>query len=117
MDREASDKGSDGITSRSRLADIAGDGYSIYDMINKARGLGFTDASIQIALGRQINPATGKLFTRAEVKIAMAVPVSTDQNLPSAFGNVEGGMVQGQEMFNNVMKRLKRSVSRTLNPF
>ena len=86
--------------------------FTIYDVINELRGKGYTDSAIALFLSREINPDTQKNFTKKEIKAAMAVPIDIENTLPSAFGDVEGGIAQGQKMFTEVMEKVRRSAAR-----
>lgn len=86
--------------------------FTIYDVINELRGKGYTDSAIELFLSREINPDTQKNFTKKEIKDAMAVPIDIENTLPSAFGDVEGGIAQGQKMFTEVMEKVRRSAAR-----
>ena len=86
--------------------------FTIYDVINELRGKGYTDSAIALFLSREINPDTQKNFTKKEIKDAMAVPIDIENTLPSVFGDVEGGIAQGQRMFTEVMEKVRRSAAR-----
>jgi hypothetical protein len=86
--------------------------FTIYDVINELRGKGYTDSAIALFLSREINPDTQKNFTKKEIKDAMAVPIDIENTLPSVFGDVEGGIAQGQKMFTEVMEKVRRSAAR-----
>ena len=97
-----------------KFQDPSSNQYTIFNVVNDMRGDGYTDSAIALFLSRQINPSTGKKYTRAEVKDAMAIPVDIERSLPPVFGDVEGGVAQGQKLFVEVMTKLKASVKRML---
>jgi hypothetical protein len=97
-----------------KFQDPSSNEYTIFNVVNDMRGDGYTDSAIALFLSRQINPSTGKKYTRAEVKDAMAIPVDIERSLPVVFGDVEGGVAQGQKLFVEVMTKLKASVKRMM---
>jgi len=95
-----------------KFQDPSSNEYTIFNVVNDMRADGYTDSAIALFLSRQINPSTGKRYTKTEVKDAMAIPIDIERSLPPAFGNVEGGVAQGQKLFVEVMTKLKASVKR-----
>lgn len=86
--------------------------YTIHDAINELRGKGYTESAIALFISRQINPDTQKKYTKGEVTALLEIPVDIESTLPSAFGDVEGGVAQGQRMFTEVMEKVRRSAAR-----
>ena len=79
---------------------------NIYDIVGKARAEGFRDVIIEAFLKE-------KGYQVKEIKEAMSVPVDVlGATLPEAFKNVDGGVAVGQNLFNEVNKKLKRYASR-----
>ena len=95
-----------------KFQDPSSNEYTIFNVVNDMRADGYTDSAIALFLSRQINPSTGNRYTKTEVKDAMAIPIDIERSLPPAFGNVEGGVAQGQKLFVEVMTKLKASVKR-----
>ena len=86
--------------------------YTIHDAINELRGKGYTESAIALFISRQINPDTQKNYTKGEVTALLEIPIDIENTLPSAFGDVEGGVAQGQRMFTEVMEKVRRSAAR-----
>tara|TARA_S200002703_G_scaffold70754_1_gene61349 strand:- start:1417 stop:9504 length:8088 start_codon:yes stop_codon:yes gene_type:complete len=72
---------------------------SIDDVVRISRQNGFSDDAIKIYLDRQG-------FTVTDINNALSVQLDLFQNMPKEFGNVEGGMNKGMELFNQVRKKL-----------
>ena len=72
---------------------------SIDDIVRISRQNGFSDDAIKIYLDRQG-------FTATDINNALSVQLDLFQNMPKEFGNVEGGMNKGMELFNQVRKKL-----------
>jgi len=86
--------------------------YTIHDAINELRGKGYTESAIALFISRQINPDTQKNYTKGGVTALLEIPIDIENTLPSAFGDVEGGVAQGQRMFAEVMEKVRRSAAR-----
>lgn len=79
---------------------------TIYDIVGKARAEGFRDVTIEAFLKE-------RGYQAAEIKEAMSVPVDVlGATLPEAFKNVEGGVTVGQNLFNEIKKKLNKYASK-----
>jgi GNAT superfamily N-acetyltransferase len=75
---------------------------NIYDIVTQAREARFTDRVIAAFLKE-------RGYTATEIKEALAVPIDVfGAALPAGFANVEGGVAVGQDLFDSIMKKLKR---------
>ena len=74
-------------------------GQSMQSIINTGRENGISDASIREVL-------IGRGFNRTDINEAMTVRIDEDITMPSEFGNVEGGVEQGTQLFNEVRQGL-----------
>ena len=72
----------------------------MHSTVQYARQNGFNDEAIKEYLRRQG-------FKVAEINEAMEVPFEIGTNVPLEFGNVEGGMLKGMEVYKNVLDKLK----------
>jgi hypothetical protein len=70
-------------------------GMSIDNIVRTGRANGFSDASIRVVL-------KDRGFKAADIKEAMTVQIDLVTEMPSEFGNVEGGAIVGQKLFNEV---------------
>jgi len=70
-------------------------GMSIDNIVRTGRANGFSDASIKVVL-------KDRGFKAADIKEAMTVQIDLVTEMPSEFGNVEGGAIVGQKLFNEV---------------
>jgi GNAT superfamily N-acetyltransferase len=78
------------------------DTSNIYDIVTQAREARFTDRVIAAFLKE-------RGYTATEIKEALAVPIDVfGAALPAGFANVEGGVAVGQDLFDSIMKKLKR---------
>lgn len=77
---------------------------AITTMVSKLRQEGFSDVAIRKYL-------QSKNFLATEIKEAMAIEADqvlfNDTFVPAEFGNVEGGMLVGKQIFDQVIKKLK----------
>lgn len=77
---------------------------AITTMVSKLRQEGFSDVAIRKYL-------QSKNFLVTEIKEAMAIEADqvlfNDSFVPAEFGNVEGGMTVGKQLFDQVIKKLK----------
>ena len=71
------------------------------DIIKKARELGFKDEAIKDYLQR-----VEKLAAK-DVKALLQSPTPQQQTIPVAFGNVEGGMVVGEKIYNEINTKVE----------
>lgn len=78
--------------------DLKGDMQTV---INKAREDGFKDAEIKGVL-----QAIG--YKARNINEALKVEIETDVNMPSIFGDIEGGAVKGQEMFTRLREEVAK---------
>jgi len=73
-------------------------------MVSTLRQQGFSDIAIRKFL-------QNKNYSAVEIKEAMAVEAEqilfNDSFVPAEFGNVEGGMLVGRQLFDQVIKKLK----------
>ena len=82
---------------------MTGPNASISSILNIGRQYGFSDASIkQVLLGRG--------FKAADINTAMSPEYIIDlfKTMPNEFGNVEGGIIEGKKLFNEVRAELNR---------
>ena len=77
---------------------------SMTSIIDKGRANGFSDASIKQVL-------KGRGFKVADIRDAMEVKVDAFTQLPDAFGNVEGGINEGMQLFTEVRKKLSKFIT------
>ena len=78
------------------------DTSNIYDIVTQAREARFTDRVIAAFLKE-------RGYTATEIKEALTVPIDVfGAALPAGFANVEGGVAVGQDLFDSIMKKLKR---------
>lgn len=75
---------------------------SMDSIIEKGRQQGFPDAAIKVVL-------KNRGFKNADIKAALVVNViNKNTQMPNVFGNVEGGAISGQRLFNETRERLNR---------
>ena len=77
---------------------------SMTSIIDKGRANGFSDASIKQVL-------KGRGFKVADIRDAMEVKVDVFTQLPGAFGNVEGGINEGMQLFREVKQKLSKFIT------
>jgi len=77
---------------------------SMTSIIDKGRANGFSDASIKQVL-------KGRGFKVADIRDAMEVKVDAFTQLPDAFGNVEGGINEGMQLFMEVRQKLSKFIT------
>ena len=77
---------------------------SMRSIIDKGRANGFSDASIKQVL-------KGRGFKVADIRDAMEVKVDAFTQLPDAFGNVEGGINEGMQLFTEVKQKLSKFIT------
>jgi hypothetical protein len=75
------------------------DENSLYEIIEKSRGLGFSDQAIKIVLQK-------KGFKVSEINKAMLVPFDVLSDIPLAFGNLPGGMLEGSKIYKDITNEL-----------
>ena len=75
------------------------DENSLYEIIEKSRGLGFSDQAIKIVLQK-------KGFKVSEINKAMLIPFDVFSDIPLAFGNVPGGMLEGSKIYKDITNEL-----------
>jgi hypothetical protein len=75
---------------------------NIFDIVTMARQKGYTDKTIEIYLKQEG-------FAAQDIKDAMAVNSNIDgAQVPQEFGNVTGGMAQGQTLFDEIKAKLTK---------
>lgn len=75
---------------------------NIFDIVTMARQKGYTDKTIEIYLKQEG-------FAAEDIKDAMAVNSNIDgAQVPQEFGNVTGGMAQGQTLFDEIKAKLTK---------
>jgi hypothetical protein len=75
---------------------------NIFDIVTMARQKGYTDKTIEIYLKQEG-------FAAQDIKDAMAVNSNIDgAQVPQEFGNVTGGMAQGQTLFDEIKAKLAK---------
>ena len=77
---------------------------SMRSIIDKGRDNGFSDASIKQVL-------KGRGFPLVDIRDAMEVKVDAFTQLPDAFGNVEGGINEGMQLFTEVRQKLSKFIT------
>lgn len=82
---------------------------SMRDVIRVGRDKGYSDASIKKLL-------TDRGYTAKEVNEALAEYYDLLTQVPSEFGNVEGGMSVGKRIFEDVRNEVKRFANSRSNP-
>ena len=70
-------------------------GMSIDNIVRTGRANGFSDASIKVVL-------KDRGFKADAINESMTVQIDLVTEMPSEFGNVEGGAIVGQKLFNEV---------------
>jgi hypothetical protein len=75
-------------------------GLTMTQIIHMGRSYGFSDAAIKQTLLNQ-------KFKAKDIDVAMQVPYNTVDVMPAAFGNVEGGLQIGLDMFNDINQELE----------
>ena len=97
-----------GTTAKARF-EILG-GLSIEEIISKGRERGFTEASIKEVIKDQFPEMSVESINE---KMAFNLEnnqlnVFSKNVMPESFGNVEGGLEAGQEMYNDISRELRK---------
>lgn len=93
------EKGGDSNDLRQRMGQP---NENIFDIVTMARQKGYTDKTIEIYLKQEG-------FAAEDIKDAMAVNSNIDgAQVPQEFGNVTGGMAQGQTLFDEIKAKLTK---------
>ena len=76
------------------------------EVVDKAREMDFSDASIKDYLQRV------RKIAKDEVNALLEKTIDLFESIPAAFGNVEGGMNVGKEIFNSVNTELNKFIKK-----
>lgn len=98
-----------GLSSKKSMQQIGNENQNIVDVVRIARENNFTDNTIMTYLRKQG-------LKVAEIKPILKVQNFVLQNVPSSFGNIEGGMAKGITLFNKVYNFRKNLLDKNTTP-